>query len=619
MSDSGLSSPLSSAPSTDDESFLQVTRDPGMLKFLNLKKSADTPPAKLGSSPSQKKRAASPPHEYVLADNPDIAFIVMFRSRFSPAFTKTLPHYGPQDIERGVVDTIPGEQVESLLCALLGLVLNRKKPVEKGHYQRALEEAIHSHSSQWPRAWNHANPLAGGKTFNAMSPTERLTMLKSLIIWSLHSSEAIQAIIKDSYKQSRHDDDLNQPLSVQPWGRDGDKRRYWLIEGQDDTYFRLYRESKPELKNNTWFSVAGTIDELKAVAQKLNDEGSQAARRLGEKILSAVPRFEANEEKRKRREYRQTRKQQFVRPDPGFSLYEGRTRGKRIKYTINSESDSELENKAEGEISGGSDGAANRRSTRHSGISTPISTDGPVFTASGRQVRPRVAGAFPESSSASRRNSHQWSGYNTGLATPVQVDENGQSLNPENGPLITLTEDALNGTETIHGSRSKRSGLRQESRGIKPIKAKAGNHIEGYNSLDEMDEEEDAASSGADWDAEDDDAEIGSDDDDDDQAFSDDENDNDDLMDLDMQPERESSGPGRKPGIAGSRSRPRDGPDKNKTLVVQLRYNSKSREGNLPTALPEDQTLKTAPAALPTPPGATLEVPSVYPVAMSTS
>lgn len=54
----------------------------------------------------------------------------MFRSRFSDVFPKTFPHYGPQDIERGVVDTIPGDQVERLLCALLGLVLNRKKDIE---------------------------------------------------------------------------------------------------------------------------------------------------------------------------------------------------------------------------------------------------------------------------------------------------------------------------------------------------------------------------------------------------------------------------------------------------------------------------------------------------------
>ena len=54
----------------------------------------------------------------------------MFRSRFSDAFQKSLPHFGPQDVENGVADQLPSEQIERLLCALLGLVLNRKKDVE---------------------------------------------------------------------------------------------------------------------------------------------------------------------------------------------------------------------------------------------------------------------------------------------------------------------------------------------------------------------------------------------------------------------------------------------------------------------------------------------------------
>ena len=54
----------------------------------------------------------------------------MFRSRFADAFPKSCPNYGPQDIEAGVTDPIPGDHIERLLCALIGLVLNRKKDVE---------------------------------------------------------------------------------------------------------------------------------------------------------------------------------------------------------------------------------------------------------------------------------------------------------------------------------------------------------------------------------------------------------------------------------------------------------------------------------------------------------
>jgi hypothetical protein len=118
-----------------------------------------------------------------------------------------------------------------------------------------------------------------------------------LILWSLSSSDIVKGIIIANYKQNRHDDDLNQPLSVQPWGSDGYRRRYYLIEGLDDTNFRIYRESSHTGIKRTWWSVAGDIDELKALAEKLaKEDGGQKARTLSEKMMQAIPRFEATEE-----------------------------------------------------------------------------------------------------------------------------------------------------------------------------------------------------------------------------------------------------------------------------------------------------------------------------------
>lgn len=116
-------------------------------------------------------------------------------------------------------------------------------------------------------------------------------------MWSLSSSEAVQGMLKEKYKQQRHNDDENQPLSVQPWGFDGDKRRYFLIQGQDDTGFRVYREGSRHTKNATWYNQAGDIDEVKQLAEKLEKvDGTQAARRLANRITNAVPMFEATEE-----------------------------------------------------------------------------------------------------------------------------------------------------------------------------------------------------------------------------------------------------------------------------------------------------------------------------------
>lgn len=46
----------------------------------------------------------------------------------------------------------------------------------KGQYGRALEEAVQTQKHQWPRSWNHINPLHGGRSFNTMSPTERVSL-----------------------------------------------------------------------------------------------------------------------------------------------------------------------------------------------------------------------------------------------------------------------------------------------------------------------------------------------------------------------------------------------------------------------------------------------------------
>lgn len=125
----------------------------------------------------------------------------------------------------------------------------------------------------------------------------QLNLLRILVLWAMSSSDTLKGLINQSYKQNRHEDDINQPRAVQPWGSDGDKRRYFLVEGQDDTAFRVYRESNPAGANRTWWSVAGTIEELKALAEKLETkDGGPKAKKLSQKILQAVPRFEAGDE-----------------------------------------------------------------------------------------------------------------------------------------------------------------------------------------------------------------------------------------------------------------------------------------------------------------------------------
>ena len=129
-----------------------------------------------------------------------------------------------------------------------------------------------------------------------MANCAQLTLLKALVLWSLQSSEAVRKTIAEAYKGQRHEGDIYQERAVQPWGSDGDNRRYWLIEGLEDTYFRVYRENNPALKTRTWWSVADSIDSVQVLADKLREEGSQKGARLASSISLAVPRFEAGED-----------------------------------------------------------------------------------------------------------------------------------------------------------------------------------------------------------------------------------------------------------------------------------------------------------------------------------
>ncbi|OLN81462.1 hypothetical protein CCHL11_09026 [Colletotrichum chlorophyti] len=401
---SSLSPPPSDIESEAEPEQPKAKKD-GILKFFpKVAKGKKAAVATKEPSPPPRKRSPSPPHQDAFEDNPDIAFLVMFRSRFNDAFPKSLANFGPQELERDIIDNPPGDRVEAFLCGLLFLLLNRKQDVKAGQYSKALDDALSTHKSQWPRSWGGVNPLSGSNTFHSITPTQRLSLLRALALWSLSASETIKAIINKSYKGNRHEDDLNQPLSVQPWGSDSDKRRYYLIEGLDDTAFRVYRESNPAGFNRTWWSVAGSIDEIKSLAEKLETkDGGPKAKKLAAKMMQAIPRFEATEEKRRRREYRQAQKARFKRPEPGFSVYEGRTRGKRIKYTYSDDEDIMTD-------------SSYRRSARNTGTSTPAEPAGPVTTMSGRQIRaPR--------------------GLNTSSAAGSVNGDSGDSPQPPDAPI----------------------------------------------------------------------------------------------------------------------------------------------------------------------------------------
>ena len=156
---------------------------------------------------------------------------------------------------------------------------------------------------------------------------------------------------------------------------------------------------------------------------------------------------------------------------------------------------------------GGSDAFSTRRSNRNSGISTPAEPNGPTFTASGRQVRSRHGGAYGES-------------MLSGHADPTEIHAisgvDGADEDEEEGPI----------------SRGRPRRAAQQN-GVRP-KPRARKHIEGYNSLDSMDDESDAAYSGG-WDGGDDESEDHAEDEEEEEEEEDDDDDDGDIEMSDME------------------------------------------------------------------------------------
>jgi hypothetical protein len=93
-------------------------------------------------------------------------------------------------------------------------------------------------------------------------------------------------------------------------------------------------------------------------------------------------------------------------------MYEGRTRGKRMRYTYDEEDDDDSE--AQG----------SRRSTRNSGVATPA---GPTTTLSGRQVRSRVGGVYGESLLSGQNTDTQPSPATEASDEPVRASRSGRA------------------------------------------------------------------------------------------------------------------------------------------------------------------------------------------------
>lgn len=152
-------------------------------------------------------------------------------------------------------------------------------------------------------------------------------------------------------------------------------------------------------------------------------------------------------------------------------MYEGRTRGKRVKYTFSDEDENE------DDYDEHSSDVGNRRSTRNTGTNTPAeASNAPTVTLSGRQVKSRHGGLYGESAL-------------------IETKPSAPTTDGEDADL----------SEAVNNGRPRRAAATNVTNGVA---SKGGRNIDTYNSLDDMDDDEDDASEQDYGDEEDDDVLI---------------------------------------------------------------------------------------------------------------
>jgi len=153
-------------------------------------------------------------------------------------------------------------------------------------------------------------------------------------------------------------------------------------------------------------------------------------------------------------------------------MYEGRTRGKRMRYTYD-----EAEDEDEDDNENFSDATSNRRSARQSGRSTPADM-GPQYTASGRQVKPRQGGEYGASL----------------LSRQAETPD-------EFGPDYSESKDASDSEQPVRGGARAGRASRGAVNGGSSLKKRKriNNDDEDEGSLDDM--SDDAPPSGEEWDS----------------------------------------------------------------------------------------------------------------------
>lgn len=301
-----------------------------------------------------------------IENSPKVAMIIMFQAQFYSLF-RGIPSLGPQDLEIALQSKELPFPVLQFMTRLMGLALNRKKPVDPDRYGGALEEIRDRLSSLGTGPnWPHHMNLKSKTAVIDLSWQDRLEFLYTLVLWALTYSESVKAILADinqkghaqagdeeqdvyakddddaemkrimNFKASLEKNQLGKP--VYPIGKDEAGLQYFLVKGRGLTPFRIYKQTNPRLREVNWISVASTVDDVQKLVEKLSTEQSGPASKLRSYLEDLILYLGCLEEERVKQERKLEKKRTLQQAADlvraGDGAYVGRTRGRRINYNL---------------------------------------------------------------------------------------------------------------------------------------------------------------------------------------------------------------------------------------------------------------------------------------------
>ncbi|KAI8357501.1 hypothetical protein B0O80DRAFT_289988 [Mortierella sp. GBAus27b] len=227
----------------------------------------------------------------------EIAFVYGFLLKFRPLLRQNSPlqEISMESLEEGLLSRTPNACIEEVHTNLLSNLVNRKKGVDGGAWQRVFMDTLDAKHKSNDLEYDY-NPLRYYRDYYRIPPEDRVHLLKALVHWVLQEGPVIRNGIEED----------NEYYVIEPFGADQAKRVYWYFGGT----FRIFRETKnPKKKSTGWETVAVNLDEIKVLADSFEGTSSKPEKalqiRLREEIIQpAEERIIQNQLKQERLEKR---------------------------------------------------------------------------------------------------------------------------------------------------------------------------------------------------------------------------------------------------------------------------------------------------------------------------